>query len=580
MATTIRSRTATPLEGDRLPRRWLPAGVTQYLLWGGAVVFILGPIIPILWASLWSTPLYEAGGSFTLDNYSRLFGDPEWWAAVRNSIEFAVLATVGSVVIGTAMAVLFTRTDLPGRRIYRSVVLAPVALPGLVLVIGWASAWAPSGYATRWLEAHTPIANPVNLYSVPGMAVVAISVAAPVVYFFVRGTLSSLDSALEDAARTVGAGPFTVMRTVTVPMLRPAILNSGMIVFALSLEVLGLPLILGTSTGTKFISSYLYDKWVKTTPADPALVAAGAVLLLVMVTVLLLARNRLTGNLARYTTSTGKPTGTSTLQLGPVRWLLSGLVGLYLLVTLVAPLVGIVLSAFTTILSPYISPWSVLTTEHFHTVLGNDTFTASIRNSVVIATVGAALATLAIVALSAVAHRSAFRYRKTLPHVMLYPRAMPGLVVGMAFFWTFAILDGSGSFRTTLWAMGLAFVVRNVALGYSVFFPALASLGEDLDRAARSSGADWWTSMRTVVFRLLRPAMAVSFVLLFVSILGESDPAVFLVTPKTQVMGLTMLQLSIGGVAGPVAALGVIQIVITVVVLGIGRLIFGVRPHA
>ena len=268
------------------------------------------------------------------------------------------------------------------------------------------------------------------------------------------------------------------------------------------------------------------------------------------------------------------------LQLGRARWVLSGLMGLYLLVTLVAPLAGILLSAFTTILSPYVSPWSVLTTEHFHTVLDTPSYTEAIRNSLVIATVGAAVATLAIVALSAVAHRSTFRFRRTLPHIMLYPRAMPGLVVGMAFFWTYVILDPSGRLRTTLWAMGLAFIVRNVALGYSVFFPALASLGEDLDRAARSSGADWWTSMRTVVFRLLRPAMAVSFVLLFVSLLGEADPAVFLVTPTTQVMGLTMLELSIGGVAGPVAALGVIQIVITVAVLGVGRLIFGVRPHA
>jgi hypothetical protein len=71
--------------------------------------------------------------------------------------------------------------------------------------------------------------------------------------------------------------------------------------------------------------------------------------------------------------------------------------------------------------------------------------------------------------------------------------------------------------------------------------------------------------------------MAVSFVLLFVAMLNDYDPAVFLVTPGTEVMGLTMLKLWVAGTAGPVAALGVIQVVVTFAVLGIGRLAFGVR---
>ena len=84
--------------------------------------------------------------------------------------------------------------------------------------------------------------------------------------------------------------------------------------------------------------------------------------------------------------------------------------------------------------------------------------------------------------------------------------------------------------------------------------------------------------MRTIVFRLLRPAMAISFVLLFVAMLNDYDPAVFLVTPGTEVMGLTMLKLWVAGTVGPVAALGVIQVAITLAVLGAGRLLWGVRP--
>jgi iron(III) transport system permease protein len=148
----------------------------------------------------------------------------------------------------------------------------------------------------------------------------------------------------------------------------------------------------------------------------------------------------------------------------------------------------------------------------------------------------------------------------------------------MAFFWAFVVLDPTGSVRASLWGVGLAFAVRSLALGYSAFYPALLALGQDLDHAARTSGADWWTAMRTVVFRLLRPAMAISFVLLFVAMLNDYDPAVFLVTPGTEVMGLTMLKLWVAGTAGPVAALGVIQVAITLVVLAAGRLLWGARP--
>ena len=572
--------TAPVVRVGRLRHSWLPAWATQYLLWAGGLVLIVGPIIPVVWASLWSTPLYEAGGAPTLANYQDLLSDPAWWEAVRNSLEFAVLTTIGSVVLGSAMAVLLTRTDLPGRRFFRGALLVPVIIPGLPLLLGWTAMYSPAGYVTRWIEEHTPLPVFWDIYSVPGMSLVSIGIAAPVVYLFARGALASQDSSLEMAARSAGATPLRTLRTVTLPLIRPALLNSSMFVFALSLEVLGLPLILGTSNDIQFVSTYLYDNWLNVVPSRQGLVSAGAVVLLATVTVLLLVRNRLTGDVARFHTVGGKSTSAATVKLGSARWPLFAATGAYFTAVIVIPLGGLLLTAFTTTLTPFIDPWSVLSTTHFETVVDDPVFSRSITNSLTIAIVGGALATLAIAALAIVAHRSAFRHRTSLQYVMVYPRAMPGLVTGMAFFWSFVILDPTGKLRASLWAIGIAFAVRSLALGYSAFYPQLAALGEDLDRAARTSGADWWTSVKTVLFKLLRPAMAVSFVLMFVAMLSDYDPAVFLVTPGTEVMGLTMLKLWVAGSAGPVAALGVIQVAITLLVLGLGRLLFGVRPGA
>jgi iron(III) transport system permease protein len=74
--------------------------------------------------------------------------------------------------------------------------------------------------------------------------------------------------------------------------------------------------------------------------------------------------------------------------------------------------------------------------------------------------------------------------------------------------------------------------------------------------------------------------MATCFILLFVAMLNDADPAVFLVTDETPVMGLTMLQLAATSTGGAVAAFGVIQMLITVAVLAVGRLFLGARVHA
>ena len=84
------------------PRRSrVPATASQYLLWGAGLVVIVGPIVPVVWASLWSTPLYESGGGLTLANYRDLLTDADWWDAVRNSVTFALLTTAGSLIWNT-----------------------------------------------------------------------------------------------------------------------------------------------------------------------------------------------------------------------------------------------------------------------------------------------------------------------------------------------------------------------------------------------------------------------------------------------------------------------------------------------
>src|SRR5215216_1677786 len=315
------------------PRRsWLPAGLLQTLTWALVVALIVGPFVPLLYASLRDRPLYEQGGVFTLQPYRDLFGDSAFWRAWANTLEFAALTTVFAVVFGAAFAILFTRTDLPGRRVWSRLVLLPILLPSLGIVLGWIAIWGPGGYLKQFASQRLHFETPA-IDTIPGMAVVEASRLLPIAFLTCQAALSRADSSLEDAGRSAGARPLRVLSSITIPMLRPALLNSATLIFTLSIAALGIPLLLGTSNNIVFVSSYLYNTWTNASTPDPGSVSAGAVMMLLVATALLVLRNRLLGAEARFVSVGGKSGRQALLRLRRWRWPLAGILAFYLVFT-------------------------------------------------------------------------------------------------------------------------------------------------------------------------------------------------------------------------------------------------------
>ncbi len=495
--------TATPTLARS--RRNLPtAGALQWATWAVVVTLIVGPFLPLLWASIHDRPLYEPGGVLTLHPYRQLLGDPAFWHAALNTLEYATLTTLMAVVAGSAVAILVARTDLPWRRAFGKLVLLPILLPPLGLILGWVVVWGPGGYLTNLFSQRLHVGT-IAIDTIPGMAIVEASRLLPVAFMTCEAALTRSDASLEEAARSAGASPLRALRSVTIPMLRPALLNSATLIFTLAVASLGIPLLLGTSHDIKMISTYLYITWT-----------------------------------ARYVSVGGRSRRTALLSLRTWRWPLTAAIAFYLLFATVIPVLGLALMSVVYVLTPLIAPWHELTWANWHALTQPD-FVRSIKDSAIIALVGAVVTTAVVALATLVAHRSRLPVRRTLPFVMLYPRATPGIIIGIGFFWAYLVTGG---------------------------------IGEELDRAGRSVGASWWTTSRRIVLPLLRPAIFASFVLMFVEILNDYDPALFLVKPGTEVIGTTMLSTFIQGVVGPVAALAMVQIAVTVVVLAVGARIF------
>ncbi len=561
--------------GTRL-RRLVPETGLQAVIWVITAVCVLCPVLPLLYASVRSLPVYESGGGFTLAAYRQLLADPAFRAAAVNTLEFAVITTACSVLLGAGLAVAVSRTDVPGRVAYSRLLIAPLVLPPLGLILGWNALYGPGGFAHQFVNDTLHI--PLNLSTVPGMAVLGTAVAVPVVFLVCQAALSGIGPELENAARSVGAPPLRVLARVTVPMLRPALLNAGLLVFTLAIESLGIPLVLGSPQGHDLVASYLYNTWSSGTAPDPPIVSAGATVLLACACLLLLLRGMLLGDHARFVSiggRGGRGREAAVLNLGPVaRWATCTLIALYLAATTFAPVAALALSSVVSELTPLIAPWNLLTIRNW-TAIGSGVYLSSIKNSVEIALAGAVVTASLVALATAVAHRSRFRLRRSLPFILLFPRAIPGIIIGIGFFWSFVIVNPPGhALLNSIWGIMLALSVRSVTLAYFVMSGAFATVSESLDDAARSAGASWWRTMTRIALPIVRPALFVSFILLFVSILNDYDPALFLVTPGNQIMGVTMLQTLQSGVTGPVAALAMVQVAITVVAIAVAARLF------
>ncbi len=161
--------------------------------------------------------------------------------------------------------------------------------------------------------------------------------------------------------------------------------------------------------------------------------------------------------------------------------------------------------------------------------------------------------------------------------VALYPRAIPGLIVGIGFLWSFAMIRPLGGLRNTVFALGAAFIMRYIPYGFSLITPVLTRVSPELDNASRVCGEGWTGTVRRVLLPLLRPALLTGWMFLFITFLKEYSSALFLFARGSEVMGTTMLELWRQGDMGPVSALAAVQVGLILVVFAVARYGFGVR---
>ncbi len=590
---------------NTLRNKWqsLPRAVVVLL----TALAVYVPLSFIVIQSFLSAPFFMPGKEWSLEAYHFIFSDPDFFKALRTGFTVAFGLVTIAIPLGGILAFLMARTDLPGRRWIEPLILVPIFVSPMVLGFGYVVAAGPVGFFSVWAEALLGFV-PWNVYSLTSIVIIAGLTHVPHAYLYLSSALRSMGSDVEEAARIAGASPLQVMVSVSLPMVRPAMLYALVLLFFLGLEVFGLVLVLGDPEGHLVLATYIYKLTNKLGIPSYHLMAAVAVMLICMTVPLVMLQRRLMRTANRFVTLKGKAGRARALPLGKWRWVAGAVVAFWLFVTIVVPLVGVLLRAFVSNWGIGISLFDVLTLDAFRSIFEQPNLIRAIVNSVAIGVVGGAVAVICYLFIGLAMHRKPDRVTQFLDYSVLVPRAVPGLLAGLAFLWVFlfvpmwldnALEDGwlSGllapsvaewlrenlvewlrALRSSIFSVWLAYTVVWMAYGLRLISSTLLQVGPELEEAARSAGARPGQVTRHVTAPLARYGLIGAWLLMFLIFEREYSTGVYLLSPGTETIGSMLVSLWASGAIDIVAALSFINIVLVVIGLSIA-LRFGVKLH-
>lgn len=227
---------------------------------------------------------------FSFDNYIEVLGDSYFHKIFGRTFAIALTVTVISVLLGTPEAYILSRMRKPWKSIFLIVILGPLLISVIVRTLGWALLIGGQGMISKLLQALSITDGPFSLmFTTTGMIIALVHVLVPFMVLAVWTSIQRIDPQIEDAALTLGASKFTVLRRIVLPQIMPGVLSGSLIVFALTASAFATPSIIG-GRRLKVVATTAYDEYLNT--LNWPLGAAIALLLLVANIAVIMSYNR------------------------------------------------------------------------------------------------------------------------------------------------------------------------------------------------------------------------------------------------------------------------------------------------
>ncbi|MGH3756873.1 ABC transporter permease [Actinophytocola sp.] len=559
MSIRTRARTTTV--------RSLPTGLLLVPLF----FLVLMPVGMLFYASLVDQPPLPGVGlqPLTLENYAAILSSGSL-TATMHSLVLGLGGTALAMVFGGGLAWLAARTDVPGKALVQLAGITSMFMSALVGSFAWSLLASPNAGLLNYVVEATGMSWRFDIYSLPGMILVFGTYYAPYTFLFVYSALVLVNPDVEDAARVHGASTRRATTAITFPLLAPAVFGSAVLTFVLIVENFAVPQVLGSPAGITTLPSTLY-RLMNLAPAEANQAAAmGFLLMVVVATVVLLQRRFVTRR--SFTTVTGKGFRPRPIALGRWRWPAFGLAALYFVISVVLPFAALFQIALRR--NAYIDGFaglfdaSAFSLANFQEVWESTEFQRSLQNSLVIGLATALGGGLFILVMSYVVYRTRARGRRMVEYVAMAPLAIPALVLGMGFLWTWYALPLP--LYGTLAILALAFTTQFMPQGFRSISSSILQVHRDLEDSAIVAGASRLRSVREIVMPLLRSGLIGTALLLLILSMRELSAALFLFTGRTRVLSIYVFDL-LEGNSGRAAAASLIYSALLLVVVLIAR---------
>ena len=528
-------------------------------------------LTPLAFLILGSFSTARLPGDFSLDamglvNYIKVYSDPGTYELFTNTVIYVAGSTAVGIILAVSLAWLVERTNMPGKLLVYAGVPMTLAVPGMLQAMAWVLLLSPRiGFINQLLkDIFGPDAPVIDVYSLGGMVFIEGLRLVPTAFLMLVPLMRSMDPALEEAAAVSGARPLSTLRKVTLRLLAPALVAVMIYQAMTALEVFEIPGILGLPAGIYVFSTKIYAI-VRTATFMPVYGQANALamvyLFIAVATTFLYTR--MIGRAERYTVITGKGYRPRQLDLGKWKIPALGIALLFLFFSIALPFLVFLYTSFLPYLqAPSWNVLKVLTLKNYRLLAEYGEVGSALKNTVLmVATTATATVALSFL-VSLVIVRSKFWGRKLLDQLAFMPHAIPGIVMGIAFFWLFLKIDFLPLYGT-IWAISIGFTISFLAYGTRSMNAALLQIHKELEEAAYVSGAPPWRTMWRIFVPLLMPTLVgvwIWVVLHAVRIAGM--PLMLYEGPKNQVLAILIWNMWDEGYVPAVAAIGTLLMLV------------------
>lgn len=503
-------------------------------------------------------------GHLDVSSYLTVYGQAVNMRALTNTAKISILVMILSVLITFPLAWLIGRTDLPGRKKFRTILVASYMIPPYVGAIAWTQLLNPDvGYLNALLKTIFSLSKaPFNIYTEGGLIWVLTLFYSPFAFITISRAMEKMDPTLEEASRVSGASPLRVLWDVTLPLMAPSILAGGLLVFIGAGSAFGIPAIVGMPGNIEVLTTRIVSFVYMGNDSGIRNATTLAVSLMILANGLLFFMTWFMGR-KDYTTIGGKSTRPALVELGKWKGLATFLVAVYAFIAVILPLGSIVITSFMVSMSKGLS-LDNFGFDAWIPVLENSQYLDCIWRSLGYAFIAATIGTILSLFLAYLSVKTHVKGRSLPDLLVMVGGSTPSVVIALALIITFSGNYGLNLY-STMWILIVSYLVKYMTMSVRTIAASLSQVSSSLEEAGLNSGAGWLRICKDIIMPLIAPSIVAGWFLIFMPSFYELTMSNLLYGSDTQTIGVLLYELQTYADTQNASVMSVIILIIVMV---------------